>query len=88
MADDVKGLLVIIHEGDDEPAAMEKAVAEHIAAHPEDGGRTVKDFRWVVYRMVQRATAAQILEAEIIAAEERKVRDQITLADAVSSRLH
>jgi hypothetical protein len=41
-----------------------------------------------VYRMVQRATAAQILEAEIIAAEERKVRDQITLADAVSSRLH
>jgi hypothetical protein len=37
---------------DDEAAAMEKAVAEHIAAHPEDAGRTVKDFRWVVWKIV------------------------------------
>jgi len=37
-------LQVIIHEGDDEAEAMEKALAEHIAAHPEDAGRTVKDF--------------------------------------------
>jgi hypothetical protein len=80
--------LVIIHEGDDKAEAMEKALAEHIAAHPEDADRTVKDFRWVVYGMVQRATAAEISEAEIIAAEERKARDQITLAEAVSSRLH
>jgi hypothetical protein len=43
-----RGLRVIIHEGDDEAAAMEKAVAEHIAAHPEDAGRTVKDFKWIV----------------------------------------
>ena len=38
-----KCLRVIIHEGDDEAAAKEKALAEHIAAHPEDAGRTVKD---------------------------------------------
>jgi hypothetical protein len=81
MAHHVKGLLFIIHEGDDKAEAMEKALAEHIAAHPEDAGRTVKDFRWVVYGMVQRATAAEISEAEIIAAEERKARDQITLAE-------
>jgi hypothetical protein len=72
-----KGLLVIIHEGDDKAEAMEKALAEHIAAHPEDAGHTVKDFRWVVYGMVQRATAAEISEAEIIAAEERKARGEI-----------
>jgi hypothetical protein len=48
-----RGLRVIIHEGDDEAAAMEKAVAEHIAAHPEDAGRTVKDFRWVVWEIVR-----------------------------------
>jgi hypothetical protein len=47
-----RGLWVIIHEGDDDAAAMEKAVAEHIAAHPEDAGRTVKDFRWVVWEIV------------------------------------
>jgi hypothetical protein len=39
---------------DDEAAAMEKAVAEHIAAHPEDAGRTVKDFRWVVWEIVRK----------------------------------
>jgi hypothetical protein len=49
-----RGLWVIIHEGDDEAAAMEKAVAEHIAAHPEDAGRTVKDFRWVVWEIVRK----------------------------------
>jgi hypothetical protein len=26
--------------------------AEHIAAHPEDAGRTVKDFNWVVHEIV------------------------------------
>ena len=31
---------------------MEKAVAEHIAAHLEDAGRTVKDFNWVVHEIV------------------------------------
>jgi hypothetical protein len=49
-----KCLQVIIHEGDDEAAAKEKALAEHIAAHPEDAGRTVKDFRWVVWEIVRK----------------------------------
>jgi hypothetical protein len=35
-----KWLRVIIHDGDDEAEAMEQALAEHIAAHPEDAGRT------------------------------------------------
>jgi hypothetical protein len=47
-----KCLRVVIHEGDDEAAAKEKALAEHIAAHPEDAGRTVKDFNWVVHEIV------------------------------------
>jgi len=66
-----RGLRVIIHEGDDEAAAMEKAVAEHIAAHPEDAGRTVKDFRWIVWEIVRNLSAAEISEAEISAAAER-----------------
>jgi hypothetical protein len=41
-------LQAIVHEGDDEAGAMEKALAEHIAAHPEHAGLTVKDFRWIV----------------------------------------
>jgi hypothetical protein len=51
-----KWLRVIIHEGDDDEAeAKEKAVAEHVACHPEDVGRTVQDFRWIVWEIVHRA---------------------------------
>lgn len=32
--------------------AMERALAEHIAAHPEDAGRTVADFKWIVHEIV------------------------------------
>ena len=49
-------LSVIIHEGkDDEAAAMEKkekALAEHVASHPEDVGRTVEDFNWIEWVIV------------------------------------
>jgi hypothetical protein len=34
-------------------AAQEKALAEHIAAHPEDASSTVKDFRWFVLEIVR-----------------------------------
>src|SRR5258708_9442875 len=51
-----KCLQVIIHEGDDEAAAKEKALAEHIAAHPEDAGRRAKDFNWVAWEIVHRRT--------------------------------
>ena len=48
-----KWLRVIVHDGDDEAGAMEKALAEHVAAHPEDAGRTVEDFDWIL-RMIVR----------------------------------
>jgi hypothetical protein len=51
-------LRVIINEGDDEAEAKEKkekALAEHVACHPEDVGRTVEDFRWIVWEIVHRA---------------------------------
>jgi hypothetical protein len=45
---------VIIHEGDnDEAEAKEKALAEHVARHPEDVGRTVEDFNWIVDEIVR-----------------------------------
>jgi hypothetical protein len=50
-----KWLRVITDEEDDEAVQkekMEKALAEHIAAHPEDAGRTVKDFFWIVHEIV------------------------------------
>src|SRR5215813_12245838 len=43
-----KCLCAIIHEGDDEAEAKEKALAEHVARHPEDVGRTVADFTWIL----------------------------------------
>ena len=44
---------VIIHDGDDEARAKEKALAEHVARHPEDVGRTVEDFNWVLNVIVR-----------------------------------
>src|SRR6516225_8965177 len=48
-----KCLGAIIHEGDDEAEAKEKALAEHVARHPEDVGRTVEDFNWVLNVIVR-----------------------------------
>ena len=50
---------------DDLVGAQEKAVAEHIAAHPEDAGRTVKDFRWVVWEIVRKPQ--ELFEDELTA---------------------
>jgi hypothetical protein len=36
----------------DEAAAMEKVLAEHVASHPEDVGRTVRDFNWILHEIV------------------------------------
>src|SRR2546430_16109523 len=66
-------LSAIIHEGDDEAAAMEKALAEHVACHPEDAGCTVKDFRWLNWHFVH--PRHNPILAEIWAAGER---DEIT----------
>jgi len=46
-------LQVIIDEGDDEAEAKAKALAEHVARHPEDVGRTVEDFNWVLQVIVR-----------------------------------
>ena len=46
-----KWLSAIIHEGDAEAVVkekQEKALAEHMARHPEDVGRTVEDFNWIL----------------------------------------
>ena len=48
-----KWLRVIIHEGDDEAEAKEKALAEHVAGHPEDVGRGVKAFNWILHEIVR-----------------------------------
>jgi hypothetical protein len=32
---------------------QEKALAEHIAAHPEDAGLTVRDFKWILSEIVK-----------------------------------
>jgi hypothetical protein len=48
--------LVIIDEDDEEAEAKEKkekALAEHVARHPEDAGRTVEDFNWILRTIVR-----------------------------------
>jgi hypothetical protein len=32
---------------------QEKALAEHVARHPEDVGRTVEDFNWILAEIVR-----------------------------------
>jgi len=46
-----KCLRAIVH-GDDAAEAKEKALAEHVARHPEDAGRTVEDFNWILHVIV------------------------------------
>jgi hypothetical protein len=54
-----KWLSVIFDEvtrGDAEAVVKEKkekALAEHIAAHPEDAGLTVRDFRWILREIIK-----------------------------------
>ena len=46
-------LQVIIDDGDEEAEAKEKALAEHVARHPEDVDRTVEDFNWILHEIVR-----------------------------------
>jgi|SRR5215510_6104520 len=64
-------LQVIIHEGDDVAVAMEKALAEHIAAHPEDAGRTVADFKRIIHEFVS-PSRNPVLAAALAWDERRK----------------
>ena len=51
-----KWLSIIVHEGDAEAVVkekQEKALAEHVARHPEDLGLTVEDFNWILRIIVR-----------------------------------
>jgi hypothetical protein len=51
-----KWLSIIVHEGDAEAVVnekQEKALAEHVADHPEDAGRTVEDFKWIMMEILR-----------------------------------
>jgi hypothetical protein len=53
-----KWLRAIVHEGDAEAVVkekQEKALAEHVTRHPEDVGRTVEDFNWILRVIVRPA---------------------------------
>jgi hypothetical protein len=58
---------IIAKYTDDLAAAQQKALAEHIAAHPEDAGRRVKDFRWIVREIVLEPQEIEIIEDELTA---------------------
>jgi len=49
-------LAVIVDDTDDEALVKEKkekALAEHVARHPEDVGRKVEDFNWIMQIIVR-----------------------------------
>jgi len=51
-----KWLSAIIDDIDDEATVKkkkEKALAEHVARHPEDVGRTVEHFNWILDEIVR-----------------------------------
>jgi hypothetical protein len=62
-------LSITIHEGDDQAAAMEKALAEHVARHPEDVGHTVQACVWVVWKIVHRAQFVEDTDKDTDASE-------------------
>jgi len=56
-----------------------KALAEHMAAHPEDAGRTI---RWMVRTIVTEPQEVELI-AEEAGAEDKKIEDDIVVpADA------
>jgi hypothetical protein len=64
---------------DDLAAVQAKALAEHMAAHPEDAGRTI---RWMVRTIVTEPQEVE-LTAEEAGAEDKKIEDDIVVpADA------
>ena len=68
-------LLVVIHEGDDDAVvakAKEKALAEHVAGHPEDVGRTVDDFRWIQLEIGKEPAVVQLENGQWIGSETLK----------------
>jgi hypothetical protein len=52
---------------DDLAVTQAKALAEHTAAHPEDAGRTVADFKWVVWEIVLERQEVPLIEDELTA---------------------
>jgi hypothetical protein len=57
--------LRVIIDGDDEVAVAKKkeeALAEHVARHPEDAGRTVEDFDWIMRILFRPPYAEQTAE--------------------------
>jgi hypothetical protein len=51
---------------------QEKALAEHVARHPEDVGRTVKDFKWILHEIVKwRREAANVRACRLAGAISR-----------------
>jgi len=54
-------LSAVVHEEDAEAVVKEKkekALAEHVARHPEDAGRTVADFNWILRIIVRHVRPA------------------------------
>jgi hypothetical protein len=77
---------VVYHEGEDLDAAMEKALAEHIAAHPEDAGFTVASItaaleaagrRWMVHKIVHTRQFVPLKDEDAV----RRLKDEDTVRD-------
>jgi hypothetical protein len=67
-------------KGDDEASVKEKkekALAEHLAAHPEDAGRMVEDFDWSTWEIVHSLSPAEKAEISAAARNEDEIEDEI-----------
>ena len=65
-----KWLSAIVDDTDDEAVVkekQEKALAEHVARHPEDAGRMVEDFNWILRVIMREAEALRAARAAGIA---------------------
>jgi hypothetical protein len=75
---------------DDLAVAQAKALADHIAAHPEDAGRTVADFKWVVREIVLERQEVPLIEDELTVkeaeVEDKKIEDDIVVPANASDK--
>ena len=44
---------------------QEKALAEHVARHPEDAGRTVADFKWILWEFIRSWRCRELRNGEM-----------------------
>jgi hypothetical protein len=75
-----KFLRVIVPAGEDQAQVIERAFAEHIAAHPADAKCTVNDFIWIIRAIAAQGRKSTMLRLSSLSALNLHDSDRTALA--------